>query len=79
MKKDIHPQYKKLKLVMNNGDEFTTKSTYPGDSILVDVDFREHPAWKGGVAMLNTKANQVASFNKKFGSMFSQRPVVKDK
>jgi large subunit ribosomal protein L31 len=71
MKKDIHPKYKELKIVMNNGDEFITKSTYPGDSILVDVDYREHPAWKGGVASLNSKASQVASFNKKFGNIFS--------
>lgn len=71
MKKDIHPTYKELKIIMANGDEFTTGSTYSGDSVLLDVDFREHPAWKGGVAVLNTRANQVADFNKKFGSLFS--------
>lgn len=71
MKKDIHPTYKQLKIIMANGDEFVTSSTYPGESVLLDVDFREHPAWKGGVAMLNTKANQVADFNKKFGGLFS--------
>ncbi len=71
MKKDIHPNYKELKIVMANGDTFMTNSTYNGDSVLLDVDFREHPAWKGGVATVNTRSNQVADFNKKFGSIFS--------
>jgi large subunit ribosomal protein L31 len=71
MKKDIHPKYKELKIIMNNGNQFNTSSTYPGESILLDVDYREHPAWKGGVATVNTKANQVAAFNKKFGGIFA--------
>jgi large subunit ribosomal protein L31 len=71
MKKDIHPKYKELKIVMANGETFVTSSTYEGDSVLLDVDFREHPAWKGGIALINTRSNQVADFNKKFGSMFS--------
>lgn len=71
MKKDIHPNYKPLKIIMNSNEEFITSSTYPGESILLDVDFRKHPAWKGGVANVNTNANQVAEFNKKFGSIFT--------
>ena len=71
MKKDIHPNYKPLKIVMASGEEFQTSSTYPGDSYLVDIDFREHPAWKGGIATVNTKANQISKFNDKFGGMFS--------
>lgn len=76
MKKDIHPNYKELEVVMPNGEKFTTSSTHHGESILLDVDFREHPAWKGGVATINTKANQVADFNKKFGGIFAA-PVKK--
>lgn len=76
MKKDIHPTYKDLKIVMANGDTFMTGSTYAGESVLVDVDFREHPAWKGGVAMVNTRSNQVADFNKKFGGIFAM-PTAK--
>jgi large subunit ribosomal protein L31 len=71
MKKDIHPSYKDLKIIMANGDQFITGSTFPGESVLLDVDFREHPAWKGGIAQINTRSNQVADFNKKFGSLFS--------
>ena len=76
MKKDIHPRYKELKIIMADGEEFTTSSTYHGESILLDVDFRKHPAWKGGVATVNTNANQVAEFNKKFGGIFAA-PVAK--
>jgi len=71
MKKDIHPTYKNLKIIMTDGTEFTTRSTYNGESVLLDVDFRKHPAWKGGVAMVNSNANQVAEFNKKFGGIFA--------
>lgn len=78
MKKDIHPNYKPLKVIMANGEEFTTSSTYSGESVLLDVDFREHPAWKGGVALVNSRANQVADFNKKFGNLFTA-PVAPTK
>lgn len=71
MKKNIHPTYKELKVTMPNGDEFITSSTYNGESVLLDVDFREHPAWKGGVATINAKSSQVAEFNKKFGGIFA--------
>ena len=71
MKKDIHPKYKELKIIMMGGDEFKTSSTYHGESILLDVDFRKHPAWRGGVASVNTNANQVSAFNKKFGGLFA--------
>ncbi|MEK6733763.1 MAG: 50S ribosomal protein L31 [Pseudomonadota bacterium] len=72
MKKDIHPKYKELRIIMTDGGEFKTKSTYHGESVLLDVDFRKHPAWRGGgVASINANANQVASFNKKFGGIFA--------
>ncbi len=76
MKKDIHPKYKEVKIIMTDGDEFRTGSTYHGESILLDVDFRKHPAWKGGVASVNANANQVAEFNKKFGGLFAAPKVA---
>ena len=71
MKKNIHPNYKPLRIIMNSSEEFTTSSTYPGESFLLDVYFRKHHAWKGGVSNFNTNANQVAEFNKNFGSIFT--------
>jgi ribosomal protein L31 len=70
MKKDIHPKYGPINIVMPNGDKFETFSTVSSD-IYVDVDYREHSAWKGGVSTVNTRSNQVADFNKKFGGIFA--------
>lgn len=78
MKKNTHPVYTPLTILMNNGDKFPTKSTYKGDTYLVDVYFKNHPAWKGGVASVNTNANQVSQFNKKFGSLFSMGPKASE-
>jgi large subunit ribosomal protein L31 len=69
MQKNIHPKYKKL-IVKIGEDSFETKSTYSGDVILMDIDFRKHPAWVGkGVMSLNTSNQTISSFNKKFGSI----------
>lgn len=70
MKKDIHPKYGPVKIIMPNGDKLDSFSTSSSD-ILVDIDYREHFAWKGGVSAVNVRSNQVADFNKKFGSLFS--------
>ena len=79
MKKNIHPNYGAVTIVMPNGDKFETCSTISGaGDILVDVDYREHSAWKGGVSTINTRSNQVADFNKKFGGIFAM-PAAKSK
>ena len=44
MRKDIHPKYQSLKIKIGK-DEFLTSSTLPSGKILMDVDFRKHPAW----------------------------------
>ena len=40
MKKDIHPKYHQIKVVMTDGTEFTTYSTYgsEGDTLKLDID-----------------------------------------
>ena len=40
MKKNIHPEYHSIKVVMTDGTEFTTKSTYgkEGEVLKLDVD-----------------------------------------
>ena len=49
MKKDIHPEYHEITVVMTDGSEFTTRSTWgePGDSLKLDIDPKTHPAWTG--------------------------------
>ena len=71
MKKNIHPEYHSIKVVMTDGTEFTTKSTYgkEGEVLKLDVDPASHPAWTGGHAQIRENAGQVARFKKKFGNI----------
>ena len=49
MKADIHPDYHEITVIMTDGSEFKTRSTYgeEGASIRLDIDIRTHPAWTG--------------------------------
>lgn len=68
MKKDIHPDYHDINIVMTDGTTYTTRSTWgkPGDTMKLDVDPKSHPAWTGGSQRLNDAGGQVAKFNKRF-------------
>jgi len=69
MKKDVHPDYHVINVVMTNGEMFQTRSTYgePGATINLDIDPISHPAWTGGPAQVRDRG-QVSKFNKRFGS-----------
>ncbi len=71
MKKKIHPEYHEIKVVMTDGSEFKTMSTFgkPGEILKLDVDPISHPAWTGGNAQIREDAGQVARFKKKFGNI----------
>jgi large subunit ribosomal protein L31 len=68
MKKDIHPDYHEINVVMTDGSTYTTRSTWgsPGDTLKLDIDPRTHPAWTGGQHRLLDSGGQVAKFNKRF-------------
>lgn len=67
MKKDIHPDYHTITVVMTDGSSYETRSTYgaEGDTLRLDVDPKTHPAWTGGTQQLLDKG-QVARFRKRF-------------
>ncbi len=69
MKKDIHPEYHEINVVMTDGTTFRTRSTWgaPGDTLTLDVDPSSHPAWTGGGTRLVDKGGQVAKFRNRFG------------
>tara|TARA_B110000444_G_C18259355_1_gene331257 strand:+ start:152 stop:373 length:222 start_codon:yes stop_codon:yes gene_type:complete len=71
MKKNLHPDYHEIKIIMTDGTEFATKSTYgkPGEILKLDIDPVSHPAWTGGNAQIREDAGQVARFKKKFGNI----------
>ena len=54
MKRDIHPDYHDITVVMTDGSEFTTRSTYgePGAKLTLDIDPLSHPVWTGGAQRL---------------------------
>ena len=68
MKKDIHPDYHEITVVMTDGSEFKTRSTWgkEGDVMKLDVDPKSHPAWTGGGHKLVDSGGQVAKFQKRF-------------
>jgi large subunit ribosomal protein L31 len=67
MKSEIHPDYHQITIVMTDGSEFKTRSTWgkEGDVLRLDIDSKSHPAWTG-VHRLNDSGGQLAKFNKRF-------------
>ena len=49
MKKDIHPDYHEIKIIMTDGSERRVRSTWgkEGDVMKLSVDPLNHPAWTG--------------------------------
>ena len=69
MKSDIHPDYHIIKVVMTNGTEFQTRSTYRqgGRHANLDIDPNTHPAWTGGSQQLLDRGGRLSRFNSRFG------------
>lgn len=69
MKKQIHPNYHLINVVMTDGTTFQTRSTYgkPGDTLHLDVDSKSHPAWTGGQQQIIDRGGRVSRFKQKFG------------
>jgi large subunit ribosomal protein L31 len=69
MKKQIHPNYHMITVVMTDGTTFETRSTYgkAGDSLHLDIDPKSHPAWTGGQQQLVDRGGRVSRFKQKFG------------
>ena len=68
MKKDIHPEYHMIKVVMTDGTEFMTRSTYgsDGDTLNLDIDPTSHPAWTGNSNTMLDRGGRVSRFKDKF-------------
>lgn len=71
MKADIHPNYHNITVVMTDGTEFVTRSTYgkEGDKLNLDIDPNTHPAWTGGTAQLMDRGGRLSRFNSRFGNL----------
>lgn len=69
MKEGIHPDYHMITVVMTDGTEYQTRSTYgeEGDKLVLDIDPSTHPAWTGGEQRLMDRGGRLSRFNEKFG------------
>ena len=67
MKKDTHPDYHEITVVMTDGTSYKTRSTWgkPGDMLKLDIDSKSHPAWTGVHRLVDT-GGQLAKFNRRF-------------
>ena len=65
---DVHPDYHQIRVVMTDGTEFMTYSTYgkEGDTLTLDIDPTTHPAWTGGDTKLMDRGGRLSRFKKKF-------------
>jgi large subunit ribosomal protein L31 len=68
MKAKIHPDYHAIKVVMTDGTEYWTRSTYgkAGDTLNLDIDPKTHPAWTGGTQQLMDRGGRISRFKDKF-------------
>ncbi len=65
-----HPKQHTLNVVMTNGEKFQILTVYgkDGDTLKLDVDPRNHPAWQTkGENYVNVNNERVNNFKKKFG------------
>lgn len=67
MKSEGHPDYHFVKVVMTDGTEYQTRSTYgkEGDTITLDIDPKTHPAWTGQTNVMD-RGGRVSRFKDKF-------------
>ncbi len=74
MKKDIHPNYHAIKVVMTDGTEYMTRSTYgaEGDTLRLDIDSKTHPAWTGGGQRILDRGGRVSRFNTRFKGLMGE-------
>ena len=74
MKADLHPDYHQITVIMTDGTEFVTRSTYgkDGDKLHLDIDSKTHPAWTGTHRLVD-RGGQLAKFNKRFGAMSGKK------
>jgi large subunit ribosomal protein L31 len=78
MKKEGHPDYHEITVVMTDGTEFVTRSTYgkPGAKLHLDIDPKTHPAWTGMHRMVD-RGGQLAKFNKRFQGLGGSKDATK--
>jgi large subunit ribosomal protein L31 len=65
MKTDIHPKYHDIKVSCHCGNIFTTRSTYEGKDLNVEICASCHPFYTGKQKNMDT-ARQVDKFRRRY-------------
>ncbi len=70
MKEKIHPDYHTIKVIMTDGSEFETRTTWgkAGDTMRLDIDPKTHPAWTG-ISKLIGRGGQLDKFKNRFAGI----------
>jgi large subunit ribosomal protein L31 len=78
MKDNLHPDYHEITVVMTDGTEFVTRSTYgqAGTKLILDIDPKVHPAWTGLHRMVD-RGGQLDKFNKRFAGLSKKKDEAK--
>ena len=75
MKKDIHPDYHAIKVVMTDGtavrDALDLRQR--GDTLHLDIDPKTHPAWTGGGQHLVDRGGRLSRFKSKFDTFLGAK------
>jgi large subunit ribosomal protein L31 len=74
MKDNLHPDYHEITVIMTDGTEFVTRSTYgqAGAKLHLDIDPKVHPAWTGMHHMVD-RGGQLDKFNKRFAGLSKKK------
>lgn len=69
MKAEGHPNYHFVNIVLTDGTEYQTRTTWgkEGDTMRLDIDSLSHPAWKGGEVQVLQK-EKLKKFESKYGN-----------
>lgn len=65
MKKNIHPNYKDIKVTCSCGNVFITRSTLANEELHLDICAKCHPFYTGQQKMIDT-AGRVERFNQRY-------------
>ncbi len=77
MKENTHPDYHDITVVMTDGTEFVTRSTYGQKDarLILDIDPKVHPAWTGMHHMVD-RGGQLDKFNRRFAGLSTKKSAA---
>lgn len=72
VKKDtLHKDLRMINIIDSSGAEYQVLSTFPSDTMKLEIDPYTHPAWnKGAGLVLNKKGSAFAKFQESYGDLF---------